>query len=143
LIDYTNIADLIPHTGQMIFLDRVISFDPSSLSAELVVRDDCLLGDSKTVPSWTGIEYMAQAIAAYAGIQSKQAGEPIKLGFLLGTRRYLTNISCFNVGTRLTITITKIIQDDKLSVFDCKIYGEDIEISANLNVFQPSTDTLL
>ena len=143
MIDYTNIADLIPHTGQMIFLDRVISFDPSSLSAELVVRDDCLLGDSKTVPSWTGIEYMAQAIAAYAGIQSKQAGEPIKLGFLLGTRRYLTNISCFNVGTRLTITITKIIQDDKLSVFDCKIYGEDIEISANLNVFQPSTDTLL
>jgi predicted hotdog family 3-hydroxylacyl-ACP dehydratase len=143
LIDYTNIADLIPHTGQMIFLDRVISFDPSSLSAELVVRDDCLLGDSKTVPSWTGIEYMAQAIAAYAGIQSKQAGEPIKLGFLLGTRRYLTNISCFNVGTRLTITVTKIIQDDKLSVFDCKIYGEDIEISANLNVFQPSTDTLL
>jgi len=143
LIDYTNIADLIPHTGQMIFLDRVISFDPSSLSAELVVRDDCLLGDSKTVPSWTGIEYMAQAIAAYAGIQSKQAGEPIKLGFLLGTRRYLTNISCFNVGTRLTITVTKIIQDDKLSVFDCKIYGEDIEISANLNVYQPSTDTLL
>ena len=143
MIDYTNIADLIPHTGQMIFLDRVISFEPSSLSAELVVRDDCLLGDSKTVPSWTGIEYMAQAIAAYAGIQSKQAGEPIKLGFLLGTRRYLTNISCFNVGTRLTITITKIIQDDKLSVFDCKIYGEDIEISANLNVFQPSTDTLL
>lgn len=143
MIDYTNIADLIPHTGQMIFLDRVISFDPSSLSAELVVRDDCLLGDSKTVPSWTGIEYMAQAIAAYAGIQSKQAGEPIKLGFLLGTRRYLTNISCFNVGTRLTITVTKIIQDDKLSVFDCKIYGEDIEISANLNVFQPSTDTLL
>ena len=143
MIDYTNIADLIPHTGQMIFLDRVISFDPSSLSAELVVRDDCLLGDSKTVPSWTGIEYMAQAIAAYAGIQSKQAGEPIKLGFLLGTRRYLTNISCFNVGTRLTITVTKIIQDDKLSVFDCKIYGEDIEISANLNVYQPSTDTLL
>ena len=143
MIDYTNIADLIPHTGQMIFLDRVISFDPSSLSAELVVRDDCLLGDSKIVPSWTGIEYMAQAIAAYAGIQSKQAGEPIKLGFLLGTRRYLTNISCFNVGTRLTITVTKIIQDDKLSVFDCKIYGEDIEISANLNVYQPSTDTLL
>lgn len=137
MIDRTDIAALIPHSGRMILLDSIIDFDEHSLSAELTVRDDGLLGDDKTVPAWAGIEYMAQAIAAYAGIQSKQAGEPIKLGFLLGTRRYTSNVGSFAVGTVLTIQVSLVIQDDKLSVFDCKIHGTGIEITANLSVYQP------
>jgi predicted hotdog family 3-hydroxylacyl-ACP dehydratase len=127
----------------MILLDRIIDFDEHSLSAELTVRNDGLLGDDKNVPAYAGIEYMAQAVAAYAGIQAKQAGEPIKLGFLLGTRRYTSNVGSFAVGTMLTIQVTKIIQDDKLGVFDCKIHGAGIEIAASLNVYQPSIETLV
>lgn len=141
LIDYSDIAGLIPHTGSMVLLDRIIDFDEHSLSAELVVRDDGLLGNDKNVPAWAGIEYMAQAVAAYAGIMSKLAGEPVKLGFLLGTRRYTSNVASFDVGTVLTIQVKNIIQDDKLGVFDCKIHGIGIEISANLNVYQPPIET--
>jgi predicted hotdog family 3-hydroxylacyl-ACP dehydratase len=125
----------------MILLDSIIDFDEHALSAELTVRDDGLLGDDKTVPAWAGIEYMAQAIAAYAGIQSKQAGEPIKIGFLLGTRRYTSNVGSFAVGTVLTIHVSHIMQDDKLSVFDCKIHGIGIEITANLSVYQPPIES--
>ena len=141
MINYTEIAELIPHSGSMILLDKILEFDEHSLSAELVVRDDALLGNNKKVPAWVGIEYMAQTIAAYAGIQSKKLGEPINLGFLLGTRRYTSNIDSFDIGTVLTIKITRIINDDKLGVFDCKIYGAGIEINANLNVFQPPINT--
>jgi len=141
LINYTEIAELIPHSGSMILLDKILEFDEHSLSAELVVRDDALLGNNKKVPAWVGIEYMAQTIAAYAGIQSKKLGEPINLGFLLGTRRYTSNIDSFDIGTVLTIKITRIINDDKLGVFDCKIYGSGIEVNANLNVFQPPINT--
>jgi len=143
LIDYTNIAALIPHSGRMILLDRIIDYDEQTLSVELVVRGDGLLGDDKTVPAWAGIEYMAQAVAVYVGIRSELAGEPIKLGFLLGTRRYSGNVAGFDVGTALTIQVTNIIQDDKLGVFACKIHGTGIEISANLNVYQPSIETEL
>lgn len=139
MIDCTDIAALIPHSGKMVLLDRIIDYDEQTLSAELVVRPDGLLGDEKTVPAWAGIEYMAQAVAAYVGIRSKLAGEPIKLGFLLGTRRYASNVPCFDVGTVLMIQVKNIIQDDKLGVFDCRIHGKGIEISANLNVYQPST----
>jgi predicted hotdog family 3-hydroxylacyl-ACP dehydratase len=125
----------------MILLDKILEFDEHSLSAELVVRDDALLGNNKKVPAWVGIEYMAQTIAAYAGIQSKKLGEPINLGFLLGTRRYTSNIDSFDIGTVLTIKITRIINDDKLGVFDCKIYGSGIEVNANLNVYQPPINT--
>ena len=103
----------------------------------MTVNDDGLFGNHKSVPSWAGIEYMAQAIGAYAGIKSILAGEPIKLGYLLGTRRYISNVSDFNVGTALTVIVKVIIQDDKLGAFDCQILGAGIEVSANLTVFQP------
>jgi len=135
----TDVAELIPHSGRMVLLDRIIDFDEQSLSAELTVRDDGLLGDDKSVAAYVGIEYMAQAVAAYTGIQAKQAGEPIKLGFLLGTRRYTSNVGNFAVGTLLTIQVKNIMQDDKLGVFDCKIHATGIEITASLTVYQPPT----
>jgi predicted hotdog family 3-hydroxylacyl-ACP dehydratase len=138
----TDIAELIPHSGRMVLLDKIITFDEQSLSAELTVRNDGLLGDANSVPAYAGIEYMAQAIAAYAGIQAQQAGEPIKIGFLLGTRRYASNVGSFPVGTHLTIHIKNIMQDEKLGVFDCKITATDIEVIANLTVYQPPTAQL-
>lgn len=99
----------------MVLLDRIISCDDNSLSAELVVRDDGLLGNDKTVPAWVGIEYMAQAFAAYAGMMAIQAGEPIKLGFFLGgTRRYNSNFAEFRVDSMITIRVEKILINNNM-----------------------------
>lgn len=143
LIDFSNVASLLPHTGAMVLLDKVVDYDGESLSAELTVRNDGLLGDKAGVPAWAGIEYMAQAIGAYAGIKAILAGEPIRLGYLLGTRRYSSNVAGFAVGTALTVKVTNIMQDELLGVFDCQIKAEGVEISANLNVYQPKTDDLI
>lgn len=143
LIDYSDVAGLIPHGGQMVLLDRIIAFDQDGLTAEMVVRDDGLFGNEQGVPAWAGIEYMAQAVGAYAGIKSTLAGEPIRLGYLLGTRRYNSNVGSFAVGAVLTIQIKTIIQDEKLGVFDCAIRGEGIEVNANLNVYRPPINTML
>ena len=132
-----DVAELIPHSGKMVWLDRIVDCDDNSLSAEFVVRANGLLGNDETVPAWAGIEYMAQAIAAYAGIMSRRAGEPVKPGFLLGTRRYSSNVAEFKVGSTLTVRVEKIIQDNTLGAFECKIQGDGVEVSANLNVYQP------
>lgn len=135
--DYA-VTELLPHTGTMVLLDRVLEYRDHGLSAELTVRGDgVLFGDSETVPAWVGLEYMAQTIGAYVGIQAKLAGKPIRLGFLLGTRRYNSNIGQFKVGTTLTVSVEKIIQDEELGVFECRIHGDNIAIDANLNVYQP------
>ncbi|WP_340122256.1 hotdog family protein [Methylobacter svalbardensis] len=131
------VAELIPHAGSMVLLDRIIDYDDQGLTAELVVRGDGLLGDDQSVPAWVGIEYMAQTIAAYAGVMAKKVNEPIRLGFLLGTRRYRSNVAAFKVGSTLTIRVKNIMQDDNLGVFDCRILGEGVEVTANLNVYQP------
>jgi predicted hotdog family 3-hydroxylacyl-ACP dehydratase len=140
MIGFNNIdvAELIPHSGKMVLLDRIINCDDNSLLAELVVRNDDLLGNDTAVPAWAGIEYMAQAVAAYAGVMAKRAGEPIKLGFLLGTRRYTSNVAEFKTGSTLTVRVEKIMQNDNLGAFECMIQGVDVKVSANLNVYQPT-----
>jgi predicted hotdog family 3-hydroxylacyl-ACP dehydratase len=139
MMDFNNIdvAELLPHSGKMVLLDRMIECDDKLLSAELVVRNDGLLGNDKTVPAWAGIEYMAQAVAAYAGMMARRAGEPVKPGLLLGTRRYSSNVAEFKAGSTLTVRAEKIIQNDNMAAFECKIQGDGVEVSANLNVYQP------
>lgn len=132
------VADLLPHSGDMVWLDSIVACDDNGLTAELTVRGNTLVGDHSAVPAWVGIEYMAQAIGAYAGIKAKLTGESIKLGFLLGTRRYNSSVAEFAVGTRLTVRVDKMLQDEQLGIFDCRISGDNIDVSAKLNVYQPA-----
>lgn len=139
-----DIAELLPHTGDMVLLDRILSFGEDRLSAVLTVRGDGLLfGDERSVPAWAALEYMAQAIGAYVGLQAKQAGQPIRLGFLLGSRLLQSNVGTLPVGCKLAVTVEKIVQDEQLGVFDCRVSGDNIEISAKLNVYQPRSDQSL
>src|SRR5215471_7164387 len=83
-----DIRSLLPHAGPMVLLDRVISVDEDSLLAEVCIRSDSLFCNGGGVGAWVGVEYMAQAIGAWAGYTAQLRGEPVKLGFLLGTRSY-------------------------------------------------------
>ena len=138
-----DVAELLPHDGNMVLLDKVIEFDQESMVCEVVVRDDGLFGDSsgevKTVPAWLGIEYMAQTVAALDGMMCKLAGKPINLGFLLGTRRYICNIDTLTSGTILRVKVKRLMEDQGLAVFECEISGDGIEMSAKLNVYQPDS----
>lgn len=134
-----NIAELLPHDGAMVLLDKVIEYDDDSLVSETRVRDDGLFGDGKTVPAWVGIEYMAQTVSAHNGMMCTLADRAINIGFLVGTRRYLSNVDSFSVGLLLTIKIKRIMEDQGLAVFDCQILADGIDVSAKLNVYQPDS----
>ncbi len=148
------IEQLVPHTGDMVLLDRVLRAEGDSIVAELTVRDDGLFTDaSGRVPAWVGIEYMAQTVAAFAGYHAKTKNQAVKLGFLLGTRRYDSKMSFFEVGTKLQVSALKVLgEDDGLGSFDCtinvlseggKALSEDDElqkelvVSARITVYQP------
>jgi len=133
-----QVNKLLPHDRAMVLLDKIIEYDEESLTAELVVRDDGLFGNAQTVPAWLGIEYMAQTVAAHGGMVCYLAGRPINLGFLLGSRRYTSNVAEFAVGTCLTVKVKRLIEDQGLGVFFCQISAENIDISAKLNVYQPN-----
>jgi predicted hotdog family 3-hydroxylacyl-ACP dehydratase len=135
-----TVEELVPHSGKMVLLNRVLEFDEENMVAEVIVRDDGLFGDGNTVPAWLGIEYMAQTIAAFGGMKRRLAGKPLNLGFLLGTRRYDCNVALFTVGSILTVSVNRLVEEDQgLGVFDCHISAEGILASAKLNVYQPDS----
>jgi predicted hotdog family 3-hydroxylacyl-ACP dehydratase len=136
-----KVAALIPHSGKVELLDRIVVYDDQSLTAELVVRGGGLLGADESVPALASVEFMAQTIAAYLSAMAVQADQPACQGFLLGTRRYNSNVTAFTEGSKLMIRVEKIKQDEGLVVFDCRIDGEGLEITATLNVYQPPAIT--
>lgn len=132
------IDELVPHSGTMSLLDKVVEYGEDWLTAEVTISPETLFLTNDAVPAWVGVEYMAQTIAAFAGILAKTHQQDVKLGFLLGTRKYTTSVSSFPIGTRLIIRVEKELQsDDGLGVFNCSIDADNISVTARLNVFQP------
>jgi predicted hotdog family 3-hydroxylacyl-ACP dehydratase len=137
-MELPDIRTLMPHSGPMVLLDRAISADEESLCAEVRIRADSLFCIAGAVGAWVGIEYMAQAIGAYAGYVARLRGEPIKLGYLLGTRCYECSRPFFRVGTLLRIHARRILQSENgLGSFECRIEDESGQIAAaTVSVFQ-------
>jgi predicted hotdog family 3-hydroxylacyl-ACP dehydratase len=132
-------AELLPHSGQMILLDELIRFGAEDVETRLTVRPGGLFSlPDGSLPAWVGVELMAQTVAAFAGCQARQAGEPVKLGFLLGTRSFTCNVERFPVGSELQISARCSLRDDNgMGVFECHLSGPNIQAEARLNVFCP------
>jgi predicted hotdog family 3-hydroxylacyl-ACP dehydratase len=132
-------SELLAHSGDMMLLDKIVKFDDQSMVSEVVVRFDGLFGDDKAVPALVGIEYMAQTISAHGSMMDKLAKRPSYLGFLLGTRLYTSNVDNFLIGSVLTVTVEKIMQEQGLGLFDCNITAPGVLVEAKLNVYQPDS----
>lgn len=137
-----DIRSLLPHSGRMVLLDRLLFADAEELRAEVTIRIDSLFCQPHGVPAWVGVEYMAQAIAAYAGYSAKQRGEGVKIGFLLGTRRYEAGCAEFAIGSVLQVQVQKLLQaDNGIGSFECHIRASTSMqqlASATITVFQPA-----
>jgi predicted hotdog family 3-hydroxylacyl-ACP dehydratase len=136
-----DIQALVPHSGAMSLLDTLLAADAETLDAQVRIGPDSMFCSGGEVGAWVGVEYMAQAVAAHAGFAARQRGEPVRVGFLLGARRYACQVPAFAVGSVLTIHVQRALQGDNgLGAFDCRITdGKDgAELaSATITVFQP------
>lgn len=115
-------AFLLPHSGHMVLIDRVTEYRADFVSVQAHIGSKHILLQNGVLPTTMGMEIMAQAIGAFAGIQALGAGEEVKLGFLLGTRKLNLFVDCIPVGTTLTATAHLSTQDPSgMGVFDCEL----------------------
>jgi predicted hotdog family 3-hydroxylacyl-ACP dehydratase len=131
------VVDLLPHKPPMVLIDEVRDWDQGRLEASVAIRPGIPFYDSAHgVPAHVGIEYMAQACGAYAGLEAVTAGQPVRIGLLLGTRRYLSAVSWFEPGQQLLVRILELFRDGSIGMFDCRIECEGRELaSAQLSVY--------
>ena len=132
------IDQLLPHAGRMILLDRVMEWDAERILCERVVRPGDAFVQATGLPAWTGVELMAQAIAAWNGCQVLAAGGTVRPGFLLGTRAYRADVDAFPPGTRLLVEAVRNFHDDEgMGAFTCRVDAPGMHAEARLTVFSP------
>lgn len=138
-----SMAELVPHSGDMILLDKVASYGEDEVETRVQVKAGGLFNQADgSYPAWLGVELMAQSIAAFAGSHARAANKPVALGFLLGTRKFECDVESFPLGAVLQIKALRTLQDDNgMAVFECHLNGPGIYATARLNVFQPPNIT--
>ena len=138
MVEHIAIEELLPHSGPMLLVDRVLQSEHDYVVCALKVRSEGLFDSDNQVPALLGLEYMAQTIAAFSGLQARQKKEKPRLGFLLGTRKFITNVAQIRCGTALTISARQSIKtSDGMAAFECTLEGDNIKQTATLTVFEP------
>ena len=69
----------------------------------MTIRRRRLFFDGGGVPAYVGLEWMAQACGAHVGALARDAGIPVRVGFLLGTREFTIHAPRFRLGERLIV----------------------------------------
>ena len=131
------IAELLPHSPPMVLLDRVVLYEDPRLVTGVTIRQGNPFCENGGVPGWIGIEYMAQSVAAHAGIQAHLRGDAPKIGFLLGTRKYECSVDRFPLQSNLEIVVEPLFVEPELGAFSCRIEMGRLVATATINVFQP------
>lgn len=143
-MQHYDVEQLVPHAGRMSLLHTIEGYGEDWLEASAEISIDNPFISESGVPAWVGIEYMAQTVAAFAGRSALLAGDKVKVGFLLGTRRYNTDVPAFAMGTRLLMRVKQLMASEGgLNAFECTISGVQHErpfsCTASINVYQPNS----
>ncbi|RCU52793.1 3-hydroxylacyl-ACP dehydratase [Corallincola holothuriorum] len=133
------IEEIVPHSYPMILIDELLSITEKSAIARVDIKPDCILLDPNgECSAATGIEWMAQTIAAHAGYFARQQQKTVEIGFLLGTRRYRSTRSTFFSGDQYIVKVEQLYLEDGMASFACEIIdNEDVIVTATINTYQP------
>jgi predicted hotdog family 3-hydroxylacyl-ACP dehydratase len=131
------VGDVVPHKPPMLLLDRVVSFATDAVTCQVTIAAGSPFVEDGRVPAVIGIEYMAQCVAAFAGLTARAEGRPPRIGFLLGCRELVLQTDAFTVGDTLTVEARRTWGDNDLGNFACLVQrnGQTVA-SGTLNVYQ-------
>jgi predicted hotdog family 3-hydroxylacyl-ACP dehydratase len=140
------IENYIPQRGPARMIDRLVEVDSEHAVVEADVPFHGRMVRGGHMPAWVGIELMAQAIAVWAGDRSRRAGRPVRVGYLLGSRRYQAFCDGFAAGSTLRVHADcDFVAESGVGIFSCRIeHASQLLAQAQVSVFEPAdTDLVL
>ena len=135
-----DLETLLPHRAPMILLSRAVDYSDDAAQAIVEISAQSAFFDTALdgVPTWVGMEYMAQTIGVWAGHQQLSRNKTVQAGFLLGCRSYTCNSAVFPLGCTLQLFAKPVYTDESgLGAFDCEIRGDNILATAQIKAFRP------
>jgi predicted hotdog family 3-hydroxylacyl-ACP dehydratase len=134
------ISEVLPHAGAMLLLDELLEIGADHVTCAVGIRPGIpFCDDASGVPAWVGLEYMAQAMCAYSGVEEVRAGRAPSIGLLLGSRHYQCDRAWFGLGAHLVIRADLELRDDNnLVAFRCTIHdGAQLIAQGDVKAYRP------
>lgn len=122
-----GIAPYMPHSGEMILLDRVVEYSGEHIVTEVEVGARLPCFEKGAVPAYLGLEVMAQSIAVWSGLRRGEPGSRPPIGFLLGTRRFSSILASFDEGSVLTVRARQVVENIGMAVFECELLCRGVD----------------
>lgn len=116
--------ELLPHSGPMVLLDAMTSWARGEAECRLRVREHGSFVVDGRVESVVMLEYMAQAVAACLGYEALLGGGAVRVGMVIGCKRFDTQVDALRSGDELVVQVRSIQGNDTLSHFDCRVLRE-------------------
>ena len=117
-----TLLDVLPQRPPMVLLDKIISHDGDETTCAVRIDPASPFASADgSIPSWVAMEFMAQCAAAHSGLLDRNKGKPIRLGFLLGSRKLDLHVQRFEVGQELRVKAKSTWTDGELASFDCSV----------------------
>src|SRR5436309_13218736 len=96
---YPGIEEVLPQAGRMVLLTRIVGHSQERTTCAVEISTTSPFYDGQGgVPAWVALEYMAQCVAAHGGLRARAAGDPVTIGFLLGSRFVALHTDGFRPG---------------------------------------------
>ena len=120
-LEKNELIQLIPHSGKMVLLSRIISHDISKreVVAQFDVEESCIFYDDELggIPNWVTFEIMAQTLSSLTGITNRVKGLKPLAGCILSINNFKAEKEVFEKGSVLTINIREDFRDEESHVF--------------------------
>ena len=131
-------GEVLPIAGPSILLNAIIDWEEDRLRARVDHAQPGLYSNPDgSVPCWVGLEYMAQAVGALAGIRDLRAGRGPRPGVLLGTRRFRAHVRTFAAGAPVTVEVVEVLREaEGMGAYDCTISGPALLAEASIKMMQ-------
>ena len=133
------VSEFVLHRKPLLLIDRLIRLDATSAECEWRVRKaDKFLMPGLGVPSYIGMEYMAQCISVHDGACEYVLGFPPPLGMILGTRHLKSKVDYFDEGSAYQVACEENVSSfDGMGSFDCSIvFNGQVVAEARLSVLK-------
>lgn len=126
-------ADYLPHRPPLLILERIVDIAAESVTCEVSTAGNCLkpfLNADGTLPSWYGVELMAQTVGVWAGRRDRDAGRDTpQVGLILSVRGYSSAAETFPCDSTLRITMHLLMQEGLLASFEGTISIHDLPVA--------------
>jgi predicted hotdog family 3-hydroxylacyl-ACP dehydratase len=127
LIDEAEIRRLIPHSGLMCLLDRVIEWDDQSIVCLSNTHRETAnpLRRQGQLSAVHAFEYGAQAAAVHGGLRARAAGTMAPPGYLAALRDAHLHVARLDYApSPLLVYARRLFGDSANTIYECRILAD-------------------